>query len=70
MLDEYNSNLGRIGDMLLDDEARQGDMLRRRLEERKLRRRKLQEKLQEVEEELERKECNETEQKEDIEHQY
>ena len=62
--------LGKIGDMLLDGEARQADLLKMRLEERKLRRKKLQEKLQEAEQELERKDAVEAELTEDIEHQY
>ena len=49
MLKDFDNNLGKIGDMLLDDEARQGDLLRLKLEERKMRRKKLQDKLREAE---------------------
>ena len=41
LLNHFNSNIEKIGDMLLDDEARQAGLLKMRLEERKLRRKKL-----------------------------
>lgn len=40
----------RVEDLLLDDKDRQQDMLKRQIEQRKLRRRKLNEKMIEVDE--------------------
>lgn len=53
----------RVEDLLLDDKDRQQEMLKRQLEQRRLRRRKLNEKLVEVDETLHKKEYEEVDEK-------
>lgn len=53
----------RVEDLLLDDKDRQQDMLKRQIEQRKLRRRKLNEKMIEVDEQLHKKEYEEVDEK-------
>jgi len=53
----------RVEDLLLDDKDRQAEMLRHQLEQRRLRRRKLNEKLVEVDEQLHKQEYNQADKK-------
>lgn len=53
----------RVEDLLLDDKDRQAEMLSHQLEQRRLRRRKLNEKLVEVDEQLHKQEYNQADKK-------
>jgi hypothetical protein len=48
MMDQLEGKMQRVEDLLVDDKQRQADMLKRNLEQRRLRRKKLNEKLVEV----------------------
>jgi hypothetical protein len=63
MMDQLENKMQRVEDLLVDDKDRQNDMLRRQLEQRRLRRRKLNEKLVEVDEQLHKKEYEEVDEK-------
>ena len=63
MMDQLENKMQRVEDLLLDDKDRQNDMLKRQLEQRRLRRRKLNEKLVEVDESLHKKEYEEVDEK-------
>ncbi len=52
MMTQLESKMERVEELLLDDKDRQNEMLKRSLEQRRIRRRKLNEKLVEVEEQL------------------
>ncbi|CDW74865.1 cast multi-domain protein [Stylonychia lemnae] len=67
MMEQFDSNLGKIGSILEDDEAYQQDLLRRKLEERKNRRKKLQDKLQDQEKILHKKNEEFKQQQEEVE---
>lgn len=56
MMGQLEGKMQRVEDLLLDDKDRQNDMLKRQLEQRRLRRRKLNEKLVEVDSELHKNE--------------
>lgn len=56
----------RVEDILVDDKQRQSDMLKRNLEQRRIRRRKLNEKLVEVDEQLQKNDYQVADMKEDI----
>jgi len=62
-MDQLEHKMQRVEDLLVDDKDRQQDMLRRQLEQRRLRRRKLNEKLVEVDEQLTKKEYEEVDEK-------
>jgi len=63
MMDQLENKMQRVEDLLLDDKDRQNDMLKRQLEQRRLRRRKLNEKLLEVDSSLVKKEYDEVDEK-------
>jgi len=63
MMSQLENKMQRVEDLLLDDKDRQNDMLKRQLEQRRLRRRKLNEKLVEVDEQLHKKEYEEADDK-------
>lgn len=63
MMDQLENKMQRVEDLLVDDKDRQNDMLKRQLEQRRLRRRKLNEKLVEVDEQLHKKEYEEVDEK-------
>ena len=63
MMDQLENKMQRVEDLLLDDKDRQNDMLKRQLEQRRLRRRKLNEKLAEVDESLYKKEYEKVDEK-------
>lgn len=52
MMTQLESKMERVEELLLDDKDRQNEMLKRSLEQRRIRRRKLNEKLVDVEEQL------------------
>lgn len=56
MMDQLENKMQRVEDLLLDDKQRQQDMLKRQIEQRNARRRKLNEKMIEVDEQLHKKE--------------
>jgi hypothetical protein len=62
-MDQLENKMQRVEDLLLDDKDRQNDMLKRQLEQRRLRRRKLNEKLLEVDSSLVKKEYDEVDEK-------
>jgi hypothetical protein len=64
---QLDENMGKIGSVLQRDEQDQEDMLRRKLEERANRRKKLQDKLKEQEKLVEVKKQALDEKKEEIE---
>ena len=52
MMNQLEGKMQRVEDLLLDDKDRQNEMLKRQLEQRRMRRRKLNDKLVEVDEQL------------------
>eukprot|EP00347_Sterkiella_histriomuscorum_P016022 403354791 len=67
MMQQFDDNLGRIGGLLEEDDGYQQDMLKRKIEERKNRRRKLQENLSDQEKALQKKQEAFNDQKNEIE---
>jgi hypothetical protein len=65
-MDQLENKMQRVEDLLLDDKDRQQEMLKRQLEQRRLRRRKLNEKLIEVDETLHKKEYEEVDEKNNV----
>lgn len=63
MMNQLEGKMQRVEDLLLDDKDRQAEMLSHQLEQRRLRRRKLNEKLVEVDEQLHKQEYNQADKK-------
>lgn len=66
MMDQLEGKMQRVEDLLVDDKQRQADMLKRNLEQRRLRRKKLNEKLVEVDVEIQKNDYEVADKKEAI----
>ena len=66
MMDQLEGKMQRVEDLLVDDKQRQADMLKRNLEQRRLRRKKLNEKLVEVDVQIQKNDYEVADQKEAI----
>lgn len=63
MMNQLENKMQRVEDLLLDDKDRQAEMLKRQLEQRRLRRRKLNDKLVDVDEQLHKNEYEQADHK-------
>ena len=66
MMDQLEGKMQRVEDLLVDDKQRQADMLKRNLEQRRLRRKKLNEKLVEVDVQIQKNDYEVADKKEAI----
>lgn len=66
MMDQLEGKMQRVEDLLVDDKQRQADMLKRNLEQRRLRRKKLNEKLVEVDVQIQKNDYEVADKKEEL----